>query len=184
MADNNTSKTSITLSSTANAAPSTVNSTSCETHGFRAWWDNLAKPQVVDPQKRIDKIVTDSRDQIAMSLIFAIAVIGLMVAGKLPTLFGLCGIVEVIGLIAYHLSMREAVNFGRNLEETDRRTSRAMGRLLCSFFIWVLLLTILAFFVNTGRLNTLVEVFPLLDKFSDWQIEQVNELFEFFEKLF
>ena len=138
--------------------------------------------QTVEEQKK--KIFRKTRDQIAYVVLFGALLLIFGGTGKIPFLIVATGFVEVVALIGEAMVKREAVMYGEKLDEANKDAVKSAAGLIRAFVILVLLLSVMAWAVKAGHLNSVTGVFPWLENFADWQISKVNEVVEFLREFF
>ena len=72
----------------------------------------------------------------------------------------------------------------KSCEKPVRHAVKSAAGLIRVFVILVLLLSVMAWAVKAGHLNSVTGVFPWLENFADWQISKVNEVVEFLREFF
>ena len=152
----------------------------------RTKWGKLAiipKKKCEDKEAEICRAYTDSRDEIAAAAVFGILAASFMISGKLPFILGVTGIFETILVIAEALARRDAIRDRKKLKKMEKRLYKGTSRAMKAFMTLVLCLTVFAWAITAGKMDSVSETFPMLQKFAEWQVNQVNELLEFFDKL-
>ena len=162
------------ITTTASATPTTqqVNRGLFE---FRNLWDALTDPAKVRATGSPKQQLREARAKMVCAIVGSLVL--LLLRKLFPTLLILTGLAEMLAMWFGGQMIFEAVRFDRNLSEERRRAERTAGRMLSSYIIWVVVLTVLAGWISTGP--AWAENFPVLKQLANYQLGMVNELIDF-----
>jgi hypothetical protein len=140
------------------------------------FWDNLANPNKIRRETTADMLRT-TRDNILGCLFMGIVLF--LMRGAFPTLFVITGYVELLAFLMENYDIRDAIAHDESYRVARRNAERAAGRMIRSYLLWVVALTVLACWINSGA--QWAQDFPTMQTFAVKQIELVNETLDWFK---
>ena len=150
-------------------------------------WEQLAvvpeKKSCEDEKAEKEQIYKECRNEIAATLGIVLITVVSGIIGKFPIIIEITGLLEASIVIYVAVTRREAIREGKNIKKVEKRIYKEAARLLKAFFTLVLILTVFAIVIKSGKISSVTEMFPLLDKFAAWQVAQVNEVLSFLDDM-
>ena len=150
-------------------------------------WEQLAvvpeKKSCEDEEAEKEQIYKECRNEIAATLGIVLITVIFGISGKLPLIIEITGLLEACIVIYIALTRRDAIREGKKLKKEEKHLYKEAARVLKAFFTMVLILTVFAIVIKSGKISSVTEMFPLLDKFAEWQVAQVNEVLSFLDDM-